>query len=342
MITLDGGYGEGGGQILRTALVLSLLTGEPFRIDRIRANRADPGLKPQHAQILTLLQQLADVEVDTTQPGAESLHFRPGRLVSGSYSAAIGTAGSISLVLQTILPVMLFAPGPIELTISGGTDVRGGMSFDFWRYVLLPFLRPYAEQIKLTVVRRGFYPRGGGQVILQVTPWLQQASWQREHQYAPALTIPERGPLEQIRLYSFASRDLRDARVATRQAAACQNQLRQGPVQVEAAHVESLSPGSVITAVAEYQQTRLGVDNLGARGVASERVGSIAAEALQQEMVSEATVDEHTADNLMIWVALFGGFYRFRKRTGHIETNAWTIQQFLPGALHLTETEVGG
>ncbi|MDQ3247622.1 MAG: RNA 3'-terminal phosphate cyclase, partial [Chloroflexota bacterium] len=144
MLTLDGAHGEGGGQILRTALVLSLLTGQPFRIERIRQGRTPPGLKPQHVYILKALLQMSDARAEGVKPGASSLTFQPGTLRGGVYHLEIGTAGAIPLFLQTILPAALFAPSPIMLTVTGGTDVRGAMTMDFWQAVLLPFLQPYA------------------------------------------------------------------------------------------------------------------------------------------------------------------------------------------------------
>jgi RNA 3'-phosphate cyclase len=342
MIVLDGSYGEGGGQMLRTALVLSLLTGQPFRIEKIRSGRSQPGLKPQHAHILKALLMMSDSSVDTVQPGALAVTFQPGPLRGGHFQLDVGTAGAIPLVLQTVLPVALFAPAPVSFTISGGTDVRGTMSMDFWQLVLLPFLQPYAEKIELTVQRRGFYPKGGGLVLFHAVPVLDQTSWATKPSTAPALTIPERGEFRQLRIASYASRELRERQVATRQAAACQNRLPLRPVDVDVAHVETFSPGSVITAVAEYEQTRLGADALGERGKPSERVGQDAANKLKQEIESGATVDVHTADNLMIWVALFGGGYTFAEPTGHITTNAWVIEHFLPGALHLAGNSVAG
>lgn len=342
MIILDGSYGEGGGQMLRTSLVLSLLTGQPFRIENIRSGRAQPGLKPQHAHILKALLMMSDSGVDTVEAGATALTFHPGPLRGGAFELDVGTAGAIPLILQTVLPAALFAPAPVSLTIKGGTDVRGAMSMAFWRLVILPFLQPYAEKIELTVQRRGFYPKGGGQVLLHTAPALDQTTWATRPSHAPALTIPERGAFRQLRIASYASRELRERQVASRQAAACQNRLGLRPADVDVAHVETFSPGSVITAVAEYEQTRLGADALGERGKPSERVGQEAANKLKVEIESGATVDVHTADNLMLWVALFGGGYSFAEPTGHITTNAWVIEHFLPGALRLAGNSVAG
>jgi RNA 3'-phosphate cyclase len=280
--------------------------------------------------------------VDTRQPGADTVTFHPGTLRGGGFQLEIGTAGAIPLFLQTVLSVALFAPGPVTFTVSGGTDVRGAMSMDFWRLVLLPFLQPYAAEVALTIERRGFYPKGGGQVRLRTASLLNQSNWVTLASTLPPLRLPARGELRHVEIVSCASRDLREQRVATRQAAACQNRLGLQPATVEVSHVESYSPGSVITAVAVYEQSRVGVDVLGERGKSSERVGQEAADKLQAEIAGDGTVDLHAADNLMLWVAIFGGEYSFAARTGHIETNAWVIEQFLPGALRLEGNRVVG
>ena len=330
MLILDGAYGEGGGQILRTALLLSTLTDQPFRIKNIRLGRTQPGLKPQHVHILKALLQMSNARVEGAQPGALQVTFYPGQLQAGVFHLAIGTAGAIPLFLQTILPVACFAPGPVTFMVNGGTDVRGAMTMDFWQAVLLPFIQPYAHQMTLDVQRRGFYPAGGGQVWLQTTPRFSQADW------------ATRGAEQGITLFSCASSALRDRRVAERQVDAFRSRFHQDGWQIQIEHADTHSPGSSLTAVAEYAHTRLGADALGDRRKSAEAVGLEAAERLQREIAAAGTVDVHTADNLMVWAALFGGAYTFAERTGHIETNAWTIEQFLPGALRLDGHKVIG
>lgn len=342
MIILDGAYGEGGGQMLRTALFLSLLTDQPFRIEKIRAGRPNPGLKPQHLHIIQALQQLGPVTVDGAQAGAMALTFTPAQLKGGDYAFDIGTAGAIPLFLQTLLPVAFFLGQPVSFTVTGGTDVRGAMTIHFWDSVLLPFLRPYAAHLTVTIEQHGFYPVGGGRVRVAVTPHFDQRQWREQVAAFPALTLPERGPLARVRLVSLASKELRERRVATRQAAAFTTVFAKPLPETKIHYVDSRSPGSSVTAMAEFAHTRLGVDALGERNKSSEQVGREAAERLHAEVESGATVDLHTADNLMIWAALFGGHYIFAHPTGHITTNAWVIEQFLPGALRLDGNTVKG
>lgn len=342
MIILDGAYGEGGGQILRTALFLSLLTDQPFRIEQIRAGRPNPGLKPQHLHIIQALQQMGPVTAEGAHAGALALTFTPAPLHGGEYFFDIGTAGAIPLFLQTLLPVACFLGEPMRFTVTGGTDVRGAMTMHFWEQVLLPFLRPYAAHLAVTIEQHGFYPVGGGRVQVAVTPHFGQRQWREQVTTYPPLTFPERGALQRVRLLSLASKALKERRVATRQAAAFTSVFAKPLPETAIHYVDARSPGSSMTAIAEFAHTRLGADALGDRNKSSEQVGREAAERLQGEVDGGATVDVHTADNLMIWVALFGGHYTFAQPTGHITTNAWVIDQFLPGALHLEGNTVKG
>ena len=342
MIILDGSYGEGGGQILRTALVLSLLTDQPFRIENIRRGRPNPGLKAQHVQIINALLQMSDAQVEGLQLGALTLSFAPAQLRGGVYGQAIGTAGAIPLFLQTILPAALFADSSTTFTITGGTDVRGAMTIDFWLTVLLPFLQPYAQRLELQVKQHGFYPTGGGEVKLRVAPRLDQSNWLERRTECPPLTILERGALQRVQLFSVAEQELRGRRVAERQASGFRRVATFDKLAIKTMYVDAFSPGSSVTAVAEYAHTRLGADALGEKTKPAEAVGQEAAQRLHDEMNGSGTVDVHTADNLMLWAALFGGSYTFAQMTGHIATNAWVIEQFLPGALRLEGNRVLG
>ena len=342
MIHLDGAYGEGGGQILRTALVLSLLTGQPFRIDDIRRGRPISGLKPQHLHIVKALLQMSDARADGVAPGSLSLAFWPGHLRPGDYRLDVGTAGAIPLMLQTLLPASMFAAGRVRWSLIGGTDVRGAMTMDFWQQVLAPFLQNYAAGLELRTERPGYYPAGGGRVSFTVEPALYQGDWPRRAAQMPPLALAARGELRRVRIWSRASASLADRRVAERQAAACVEVLGTQAADVQVAYGESHSPGSSLTAVAEYAHTRLGADALGERGKPAEEVGRAAAQRLQTEMAAGGTVDMHTADNLLLWVALFGGGFTVDQVSGHLATNAWVIDQFLPHALTVEGATVGG
>ncbi len=335
MIILDGSYGEGGGQILRTALFLSLLTDQPFQIEQIRAGRPNPGLKAQHLHIIRALQEMSAAKVEGVTPGSSTVTFWPAPLQGGDYTFDIGTAGAIPLFLQTLLPAACFAGEPVSFTVSGGTDVRGAMTIAFWQEVILPFLRPYAASVSLEVLRYGYFPVGGGKVRVMVTPHFSQANWPTQCRNFPPLQIMERGEIQRIHVISAAAKQLREQRVATRQAAAFSSVLATPFPTTQLLHTDARSPGSSVTAIAEFAHTRLGADALGDRGISSEQVGRAAAQRLQAELATGGTVDVHTADNLMVWVALFGGGYRFAEQSGHIATNGWVIQHFLPATVQI-------
>lgn len=338
MILLDGSYGEGGGQMLRTALLLSLLTDQPFRIENIRAGRPNPGLKAQHLHIIRALQQMSDAKAEGVIAGSPTITFWPARLQGGDYTFDIGTAGAIPLFLQTLLPAACFTGEPVSFTVSGGTDVRGAMTIAFWQEVILPFLQPYAASLSLEVLRHGYFPVGGGKVRVIVTPHFSQANWPTACTTFPPLQVLERGEIQRIHLISAAAKQLRDQRVATRQAAAFSGVLATPFPSSQLLHTDARSPGSSITAIAEFSNTRLGADALGDRGKSSEQVGREAAQRLQAELAAAGTVDVHTADNLMVWVALFGGGYHFAEESGHITTNGWVIHHFLPATLQIAGT----
>lgn len=170
MLTIDGSIGEGGGQILRTALGLSLVTGQPFRIVRIRAGRAKPGLMRQHLTAVNAAAQVGQVEVSGAVVGSQDLTFRPGRIAAGFYSFAVGTAGSATLVLQTVLPALLTAASPSALTLEGGTHNPQAPPFDFLVRAFLPLMNRMGPHVQATLVRAGFYPAGGGQIDVTVRP----------------------------------------------------------------------------------------------------------------------------------------------------------------------------
>jgi RNA 3'-phosphate cyclase len=335
LLVLDGNHGEGGGQILRTALFLSLLTRRPFRIDRIRENRRTPGLKPQHEGIIRLLAEMTHSTAKGVRVGAQQIEFEPGRFRAGAYAYDIGTAGSIPLFLQTILPVMLATPGRTELDIVGGTDVTFGPTIEWLRRTYAPLIQPLATELSIHVERRGFYPKGGGRVRVVVRNALAGDEPERFQRHVreslwtdrTAWTLPAR-----LELVSVAHTALGARRVAERQASACEAKLAsEGFVaDLEPVYADAFSMGSSLTLVAQDRNgNRIGADGLGAQGVTAEAVGQRVAATWVEEVRSGAAVDEHLADHLVPWIALGAGPVRVPRPTGHLETNVWVCQQFL-------------
>ena len=170
VVEIDGSMGEGGGQILRYSLSLSALTLKPVRIYNIRAKRSNPGLRPQHLTAVKALATITNAHVEGDRVGSMEIYFEPRRRRPGSYRFDIGTAGSISLVIQAILPTLLFSGGYTRVDITGGTDVSWSPPIDYMRYVFLHNLSLFGARVSIKLIRRGHYPRGGGRVILEVEP----------------------------------------------------------------------------------------------------------------------------------------------------------------------------
>ncbi len=321
MIEVDGSIGEGGGQVLRTSIALSALLGEPVKIFNIRAKRSPPGLKAQHITGVKAVASLVGAEVEGLELGSQVLTFVPKERRGGSFSFDVGTAGSISLVLQALLPAAAFAPSPVELTVRGGTDVKWAPPIDYMKHVFAPIMAKMGYSVSIEVVRRGHYPRGGGIVKVRANPVSTLSP----------LRLEKRGAITRIRGISHCVR--LPSHVAKRQAYAAYRLLKEegfgGDLHID---VESyppnkdphLGPGSGIVLWAETDRgCVLGADALGERGKPAEQVGEEAAGKLLKELRGKATVDIHMADMLIPYMAIADGesVIRTRELTLHAFTN---------------------
>ncbi len=344
MLELDGSHGEGGGQIIRTALALSTLTGRPFRVTNIRKNRPQPGLKAQHLTALTALKEWCGAKSSGVAVGTEEFWYEPGAIRGGRFSFDVGTAGSITLVLQALLLPALFAPKKTAITLTGGTCGKWQAPVEYFQNVLLPHLQRFAS-VGCRLLKRGYYPKGGGQVVVEVTPRLPLKDFESFEAFAGQLGKTTRpfglntqGGLMQLKGISHASRDLASAKVAERQAGAARLELMKlkAPVDVVSEYDEAPSIGSGITLWARFNRddefhTILGADVLGERGKRAEDVGKEAAAALLRTIDSGAAVDAHLADQLLPFMALLpGSVLSAEEITEHCRTNLWVIGQFLP------------
>lgn len=337
IIALDGSYLEGGGQILRTALALSALTRKPFSIDGIRKGRPEPGLKNQHLYCIEAMKELCNAKVEDVHVGSESIRFFPGIIKPKMMNINIETAGSVTLVLQSLLIPCILSPGRTRIRMIGGTDVKWSMPIDYLMEVLLPQLKRYAG-IEVLLGKRGYYPKGGGIVEVSVKP---KYSFEEREQANP-IELTEQGKIVHIKGISHASSDLQDAKVAERQAMSAESTLRKlgFPVSIENQYHNTLSTGSGITLWAIFSREkdfdmihhiRLGADSLGEKGKRAEEVGREAAERLIDEISFKAPVDEHLADNLIPYLALMGkgGRIRATKISNHTLTNIYVVEKFL-------------
>ena len=318
MLHLDGAYGEGGGQILRTSLSLSAVLGVPVRIENIRAGRPKPGLRPQHLTAVKALAQVTSAEVTGAELGSRELTFRPRAPQAGNYlfdvAEKIGSAGSVTLIAQALLPPLLRAAGPATLTLRGGTHVPWSPPAHYLVYVFLPTLALLGGEVAMALERWGWYPRGGGEVRLQVqpVPALTGVDWRR-----PA-------PLSAFQALSAASR--LPEHVVRRQAAQLQARLGQD-LPVAEVQAGSLDPGSLVF----LWGPQAGFHALGARGKPAEQVADEAADAFLRWQQSRAALDHHLADQVTLYLAQARGPSRFTtvEVTSHLLTNIWVVEQFL-------------
>lgn len=336
MIELDGSYGEGGGQIVRTALALSMFTQQPFHITDIRKGRNNPGLKAQHLHCIKALQKLSESKAEGAELGSTDLTFRPAPLKPTNITINIGTAGSVTLVLQAILLPCIFAKKPITLTIKGGTDVKWATPIDHFRFVLLPQLQRFAD-IKATITKRGYYPTGNGEIEITITPKLAPENEHigvfsqklRKHIEPYSLITPKK--TTKIIGIAHSSKDLEKNHVAERIAQGAHQALSKhfGEVFIKKEYNDTDSTGCGITLWADSVNTAIGVDMLGEKQLRAEDVGKNAAENLLQQIHSMAVVDKHTLDFLIPFLALAGGTIKSSAITPHTETNIYTVEAFL-------------
>jgi len=327
MIEVDGSKKSGSGTILRTSVALSAVTGQPLHIYNIRQRRPGPGLKPQHLEAVLTAAKICNAEVKGAELKSRELWFTPKRTKSGSVVAEIGTAGSIPMLLMTVLPICAYAEQPICLDVfKGGTDVSNSPTINYIRFVLLATLKRMGLKASLIVEKYGYYPKGMGHVTMTVEPST---------------------PLKPILLESFGALKsvggisvctfLADRKVAERQAKAAMEHLTQkgivvSDIQIVNDQSNPMQKGSSLVLWAETDAcATLGADAIGRLGKPSESVGEEAAEKLQTETSAKATVDLHLADMLIPYMALARGrsAYLTRGLSEHLETNIWLAEELL-------------
>lgn len=324
MREIDGSHGEGGGQLLRTAVALAAITGGAIRIYNIRARRANPGLAPQHLTAVRAVAALCGAEAEGLQVKSQEIVFRPGKLRGGEFRFDVGTAGSITLVLQALLPAAVACGEGFRIRIAGGTDVRAAPPLDYFRFVFLPILSRMGVQAGIAVLRRGYYPRGGGEIeiTIQPTPRLRP------------LILDSPGSLREIRgaahVANLPEHIVQRMAQAAREALSGLTEPR--IEQLVLGRNEAIGAGGAIVLTAHTAHTLLGASATAERGVPAERLGFEAGSALREEIASGATLDIHTADQILVYLALAGGNSRFlaRSLSSHAATTIWLLEQFLP------------
>jgi RNA 3'-terminal phosphate cyclase (ATP) len=326
MFEIDGSQKSGSGTILRLSVALSAISGQPLHICNIRQNRPKPGLKPQHLEAVLTAAELCNAETQGATLNSRELWFKPHKIQGGKFEAEIGTAGSIPMLLMTVLPICTFAEDTVQVHVAkGGTDISHSPTINYMRHVLLPTLKQMGVDAAITVHKYGYYPKGMGEVTLTVKP-------QRSLQ---PLRLEAFGALKRVKGVSVCT-FLAGKRVAERQAEAASRYLAEkgyaASIQIVNDQSNPMQKGSSIALWAETDAGAfVGADAIGALGRTSEAVGREAAEKLYAELDAAPAVDVHVADMLVPYVALAEGASAFlvRRVSEHLEANMWLAEKML-------------
>ena len=318
MLTVDGAQGEGGGQILRTALALSICLGKPFRIVNIRANRRRPGLQHQHLAAVNAAAKISSAEITGANRDSLQLVFKPGVVVAGDYHFDIGTAGSTSLVLQTILPALMLAPERSTIMLEGGTHNPLAPPFEFLQYAFLPLINKMGARVKIGLQRAGFAPDGGGCIKASVVPVKQ----------LQRLDINERGEILQRRVEIMLAN--LPMHIAEREFAVIARLLSVKDKYLHiTADARAIGPGNVVSIVVESVNITECFSAFGQKGLPAERVAETAVKATQRYLAAAVPVGRHLADQLPVLMALAGGgSYVTLQPSLHTLTNITVIESF--------------
>ena len=331
MIIIDGSYGEGGGQVLRTALSLSLVTGAPFRIENIRGKRSRPGVMRQHVTAVEAACAVGGAACAELAVGASELVFEPDRVAPGEYRFAVGTAGSTSLVLQTILPALMLADAPSRLVLEGGTHNIHAPPFDFLTRIFLPILNRMGPRVAARLVRHGFYPAGGGRIEVDIDPCATLSP----------VELIERGALRSVEARAIVA--ALPGGIAARELDAAAKVLGWTD---EARRIEQLpdevGPGNILMLEAVFDEAAELMSGFGQLGVPAQVVGEKAAKRMAGYLASGAVAGPYLADQLLLPFALAGGgCFTTVKPSQHSRTCAAVIARFLPIAFTFEEQASG-
>ncbi|MFH1785751.1 MAG: RNA 3'-terminal phosphate cyclase [Candidatus Micrarchaeota archaeon] len=317
MIEIDGSFGEGGGQVIRTSLTLSAITKKPVRIFNIRANRPKPGLQMQHLTAARAVRSVCRGTLEGAELESSEIRFNPGEIVGGKYQFDIGTAGSVTLVAQTIIPILLDANKESEIRIIGGTHVIKSPGYDYFEKVFLPAISKFGAIVESEMVKPGYYPRGGGEIEVKIKPSKLAGceSWQQSNEIFAMLRVSELPSSIAIREKKiFVQNEIEKVFI------------RQNP---------ALSPGNSVTTWKGYR----GAYVLGEKGKRAEEVAKEALDILNSE---NEDVDCHLADQLLIYAVLSDGKtkYKTSRITEHFSTNKEIILKFLDKKIDIDDKTI--
>jgi RNA 3'-terminal phosphate cyclase (ATP) len=328
MIVIDGSQGEGGGQILRSSLALAILTRTPFKMERIRAGRDKPGLRPQHLAAVLAARDVSGADVTGAEVGSRDLTFRPRTVQGGDRTFSVGTAGSATLVLQTVLPALLRAREPSTLAVEGGTHNSAAPPFEFLKESFLPLLKKMGAKVEATLVRPGFYPSGGGRIEVKIEP-----------SELGAVDLEERGALVARRAIAHSA-GLPPA-VAERELRVCKERLSLGRDEtIRMDWDEKFGPGNAVNVIHQFQNVTVVTSGFGERGARPDEVAERAIGPMLRYLETKAAACEHLADQLLLPMAMGrGGSFTTTEPTEHTQTQIQVLKQFLGGEVEVNTTD---
>ncbi len=322
-IVIDGSYGEGGGQILRTSLFLSTVLKMPIKVENIRAKRDNPGLRPQHLATVKAFIELTGGKAENLKVGSTVIRYVPGSEVRYVKEISIGTAGSITLMLQSLLPALSLMGRELSFRVIGGTDTRWSPTFDYFRYLVIPLFRKIGLDVDVYIMRRGYYPKGGGIVQVKVG---------KSKTLKPLMAL-EKDEESPVKIKSIASR--LPLSVAQRQANSAKLTLGRKGLNVEDMEIrveDAISPGTsiLVYSASKKKNFLIGGDSIGEKGLPAEEVGRRAAENFLTEYYSEAVLDRHLADMVVPIISLIPeeSIIVTSDLTGHLNTNLYIAHLF--------------
>lgn len=326
MLRIDGSHGSGSGTIIRLAMSLSMMTKKPFKINNIRAKRCNPGLQEQHLQVVNSISELCNGKAIGNKLHSKEIEFHPGDEIRPDIKIKINTAGSIGLVLQAImLPSFFSEHKKTEIEISGGGTLgKFAPNLLYTKEVFLPIIRKIGFDAEIEILKHGFYPRGGADIIARV----------HKNKIIKSLDIEERGKLSSIRVISLASSDLRKKEVCERMSSYAKKILKERynvEIKTTDIYADTLSTGAGLLLIADFENTLIASDSLGERGKTCEKVAEEAVNSLTKQLSSNCTLDEYMSDQILSYLALCRDkcFFRICEPTEHIETNIWLLEKFL-------------
>ncbi len=325
MLEIDGSYGEGGGQIVRTALAMSMITEENIKVNNIRANRPNPGLSHQHMMAIKAAEKISGAKTEGVKKGSSEILFEPEQIKGGDYKFDIGTAGSVTLLSQALIPPAVYTGKDFSFRLKGGTDVKWSPPYDYFKNVFLGLLKRMGVEVECSLIKRGHYPKGGGEIEIQIGSEIDEP-------------LQNDGDISSIVGRAFVT-DLPD-HIGERMKKEVLKRFMEQDVSISIESYSSASPGTGIVIWTEGDKI-LGKGVLGEKGVPAEKVGEEVAEGLKKEIEAPVDLDLNAADQLIPYLAMIeeSGVLTTRKKTGHLETNIWVVNQFPNMDIDLEEDE---